>query len=121
MVGGGAVIQWAGSATAEGNVRTENGILELVPENAASLRVVASPWAHVFVNGQKVATTPFAEPIPLKPGTHHVRLDHPNAASEHRTVHLAPGEAVLLDVTMNVERPAPKTSLVPPPEDDDSP
>lgn len=121
MLGGGAVIQWAGSATTENDGHADGGILELVPENAASLRVVASPWAHVFVNGQKVATTPFAEPIPLKPGTHYVRLDHPNAASEHRTLDLAPGEAVLLDVTMNLELPAPKTSLIPPPEDDDSP
>lgn len=121
LLAGGAMIRWIGSANAEREGLTDAGPLELVPEGAASLRVVASPWAHVFVDGQRVETTPFAEPIPLRPGTHHVRLDHPNAASEHRTLTLAPGEAILLDVTLNVELPSPKTSLVPAPEDDGSP
>jgi serine/threonine-protein kinase len=73
---------------------------------AGELRVVAHPWAHVFVDGQQRETTPFARPIRLAPGTHYVRLEHPNAVAERRTVSLATGEAVLLEVDMKVVAPA---------------
>jgi serine/threonine-protein kinase len=72
---------------------------------AAELRVVAHPWAHVFVDGQKRETTPFARPIRLSPGTHYVRLEHPSAVAERRTLSLAAGEAVLLEVDMKVVAP----------------
>jgi eukaryotic-like serine/threonine-protein kinase len=74
--------------------------------DAAELRVVAHPWAHVFVDGEQRETTPFARPIRLTPGTHYVRLEHPNAVAERRTLALAPGEAVLLEVDMKVVAPA---------------
>ena len=94
--------------------RRSGSALELAPQNAAYLQVVADPWAHVQIEGHQVATTPFAQPIPLAPGLHHVRLVHPNAPSEDRAVRLAAGETRLLDVTMQVVRPAPPTSAPPP-------
>ena len=72
---------------------------------AAELRVVAHPWAHVFVDGQQRETTPFARPIRLSPGTHYIRLEHPNAVAERRTVSVGAGEAVLLEVDMKVVAP----------------
>jgi serine/threonine-protein kinase len=74
--------------------------------DAAELRVVAHPWAHVFVDGEQRETTPFARPIRLTPGTHYVRLEHPNAVAERRTVSLAASEAVLLEVDMKVVAPS---------------
>ncbi len=76
--------------------------LELLPEGRSFLRVVAHPWAHVIVDGQEVEITPFARPIPLSPGSHFVRLEHPNAPDERRTIELTPGETLLLDVTLKV-------------------
>jgi serine/threonine-protein kinase len=76
---------------------------------AAELRVVAHPWARVFVDGQLRETTPFARPIRLSPGTHYVRLEHPNAVEERRTLSLAAGEAVLLEVDMKVVAPSSST------------
>lgn len=121
LVLGGGVIQWVGAATALPGDHAGVTRLELAPEDAASLRVVATPWAHVFIDGQQVATTPFATPIPLRSGTHHVRLDHPKAPSEHRTITLVPGETILLDVTLKIELPQAEVSPTPPPEEDDSP
>jgi eukaryotic-like serine/threonine-protein kinase len=72
---------------------------------AAELRVVAHPWAHVFVDGQQRETTPFARPLRLSPGTHYIRLEHPSAPAERRTVSLTSGEAVLLEVDMKVVLP----------------
>lgn len=85
--------------------RARQGRLELAPASPAYLRVVAQPWAHVIVDGQRLETTPFARPIPLSAGIHYVRLEHPQAPTEHRTVELVPGETVLLDVSMKVRRP----------------
>jgi serine/threonine-protein kinase len=77
--------------------------LELVPEHAGGLRVVATPWAHVRVDGQLVETTPFARAIPLAAGRHFVTLTHPEAvASIEREVVIVAGETVTLDVTMNL-------------------
>jgi PEGA domain-containing protein len=79
--------------------------LELLPTGKAFLRVVAHPWAHVIVDGQEVEITPFARPIPLSAGSHYVRLEHPNAPVERRTIELTPGETLLLDITLKVSAP----------------
>jgi serine/threonine-protein kinase len=59
----------------------------------------------VIVDGQEVEVTPFARPIPLSAGSHYVRLEHPNAPVERRTIELTPGETLLLDVTLKVSAP----------------
>jgi hypothetical protein len=78
---------------------------QLPTEEALLLRVVASPWAHVLVDGKHMETTPFATPIPLSPGKHVVRMEHPSAAPEERIVEGRAGQAVLLNVQMHVEKP----------------
>ncbi|WP_394823982.1 serine/threonine-protein kinase [Pendulispora albinea] len=87
--------------------------LELLPENMGQLRVVVTPWAEVFVDGQRIDTTPFARPIPLSPGTHYVTLVHPNAPMQKRPVTIAPGETALLDVTMDLSALADSPSAKP--------
>ncbi len=76
--------------------------LELAPDHAGGLRVVATPWAHVKVDGQQVETTPFARAIPLPAGKHFVTLVHPDGPPVEREVTIAPGEIVSLDVTMTM-------------------
>jgi hypothetical protein len=44
---------------------------------AGYLRVVAEPWADVFVDGELVTTTPTAARIPLTPGTHYLKFVNP--------------------------------------------
>jgi serine/threonine-protein kinase len=82
--------------------------LELVPVSPGYLRVLATPWAEVWVDGQNVAVTPFARAVPLPPGTHYVTLRHPSATDEKRTVTVTAGETVTLDVSMSVPELAPK-------------
>jgi serine/threonine-protein kinase len=95
-----------GAATPAGQ-----GKLELVPRSAGYLRVVAQPWAHVHVDGELVDTTPFARAIPLAPGVHYIKLSHPQAPDERRTITLTSGQTLALDVSMKV----PASSLVPTP------
>jgi serine/threonine-protein kinase len=78
------------------------GPLQLRPERAGYLRLVADPWAKVTIDGQFFDTTPIAGAIPLQAGTHYLQFDHPHANSEKRVVSIAVGETVLLDVRMKV-------------------
>ncbi len=81
-------------------------------EESLHLRVVASRWAHVFVDGTMRETTPFAQPITLSPGSHVVRLEHPNAPPEERTISGQAGQVVLLNVQMHVKVELPSSILV---------
>jgi len=106
ILGGGFAIQLLSGKTVGTAVAAQAGRrLELLPTGRAYLRVVAHPWAHVIVDGQEVEITPFARPIPLSAGSHYVRLEHPNAPVERRTIELTPGETLLLDVTLKVSAP----------------
>ncbi|HVJ92283.1 MAG TPA: serine/threonine-protein kinase [Labilithrix sp.] len=99
----GAVANEATNAQAREARGAGSQSLALVPERAGSLRVIATPWAYVRVDGQLVETTPFARPIPLSAGTHFVTLSHPDAPSPiERTIAIVDGETVTLDVTMNL-------------------
>lgn len=95
------------------------GPLPLVPREPAFLRAVVTPWAHILVDGEHIATTPFAQPIPLSPGVHHVRFEHPDATSEERRIELTPGQTLLLDVEMALRQKLadPAIDLLSPPAD----
>jgi hypothetical protein len=98
----------AGSLMAQrGGARTGftsrvSGRLHLRPEHAGYLRLVVDPWAKVTIDGELYDTTPIARSIPLAAGTHYVHLEHPQAQPERRTVNIANGETVLLDVKMKI-------------------
>lgn len=102
IVIGGIAIQLAASKSGAAPAPRESRRLELAPEKAGYLRVVAEPWAYVVVDGQRVETTPFARALPLEPGEHYVRLEHPSAPTERRTINVAAGETVQLDVSLRV-------------------
>jgi serine/threonine-protein kinase len=105
MLAGGSVIELLAKRSGQGDAEPGGGRLALVPQTPGYLRVVAEPWASVVVDGEAFDTTPFARAIPLPPGTHYVRLEHPQAPTERRTIELTAGETILLDVTMKVRRP----------------
>jgi serine/threonine-protein kinase len=86
------------------------------------VRVLARPWADVVVDGELVDTTPIGRPLPVVPGRHYVTFRHPAAPDEQRTVDVAAGQTVLLDVTLRVARAArPRDAGAAPPAASDSP
>jgi serine/threonine-protein kinase len=91
-----------GGSAARSGLEAGNRPLELVPGEAGGLRVLATPWAYVRVDGQPVETTPFARPIPLAPGKHWITLTHPDSPPVEREITVSTGETVTLDVTMPV-------------------
>ena len=67
------------AAPDDGAPRGEAAGLEaagLLPPSPGYLRVLATPWAEVWVDGQRVDVTPFARAIPL-PGGHPLRHARP--------------------------------------------
>src|SRR5262249_14285045 len=78
-VAGGVVLQTSGHRESQ---PAGTGPLELAPPSPGHLHVLATPWAEVWVDGQRVDVTPFAHGIPLPQGTHYVTLIHPNAPVE---------------------------------------
>jgi eukaryotic-like serine/threonine-protein kinase len=88
--------------TASSRPERRDVALRLAPEHAGGLRVLASPWAHVRVDGELVETTPFAHAIPLSPGAHWVTLTHPDGPPIERGIEIVRGETLTLEVTMNL-------------------
>jgi eukaryotic-like serine/threonine-protein kinase len=80
---------------------------ELAGETA-HLRVVAKPWAEVWIDGRHVDTTPFATPLALAPGAHTLTLKHPLAPSSEREVVAVAGQDVTVRHAFDVPRQAPK-------------
>ncbi len=78
------------------------GPLDPMPQLAGEVRVLASPWAEVAVDGQPIDVTPMARPIRLAAGAHYLSFTHPSAQPETRRVLIEPGQSIVLDVTMSV-------------------
>jgi hypothetical protein len=109
LVGGAALHVWL-DAESRGPRQAERA--GSAPERG-ELLVVAHPWAHVFVDGEKFETTPFATPLQLGAGVHHVRLEHPSAQPERREIELRPGERIVLEVSMKIEQVLPDAGVEP--------
>ena len=106
MVAGGAAIRVLGDSEEGGAV---DGVAEPGPVAAGKrdrglVRVVARPWAEVYVDGELVDVTPIGRPIAVSPGKHFVTFRHPKAPDEQRAIKIAAGQTVFLDVTLRVER-----------------
>ncbi len=76
-----------------------------IVKRPAQLRVLARPWAEIYVDGELVDVTPVGRAIEVTPGRHVVELKHPNADPITREVEVIAGQTVLLDVEMQVKRP----------------
>ncbi len=65
------------------------------PEGAGFLSVRADPWAHVFVDGVHVLTTPSDHAVPLQPGKHYVKYLNPYFMPIEHEIIIEPGVKVV--------------------------
>jgi serine/threonine-protein kinase len=106
IVAGGAVIELGLRDENRPPARPLSGAGDGPQEGRGYLRVLAKPWAEVLIDGEAVDTTPIGRPLPVSPGRHYVTFRHPNAPDEKRSIDVASGQTVVLDVTMRLERAA---------------
>ena len=59
------------------------------------LRVLADPWAEVWIDGKLVETTPFARAVSVPEGEHHVTLKNPYFKSVDKDVEIRRDETSL--------------------------
>jgi serine/threonine-protein kinase len=59
---------------------------------AGGLKVIAYPWAKVYVDGEYVETTPTSRIIKLPAGEHKITFSHPNFPSVTRKVNIKENE-----------------------------
>ncbi len=108
---GGLLALIAGGAIVNEVILREPNVVPMSEERVSGaergfLRVLAHPWAEVFVDGRLVDVTPMAKPIVVSAGRHYVTFKHPNAPDEQREIVVTSGQSVLVDVSMHVERRA---------------
>lgn len=70
----------------------------------ATLRVVARPWAEVFVDGQSRGFTPRVREVRLSPGTHRLRFDNPLCEPREEVLEVSPGQVLSRDITLRVRK-----------------
>jgi hypothetical protein len=97
----GGLLQWSARG-ARAAAQAGSKPLELAPASPGGLRVLATPWAEVAVDGQRIDVTPIGRAIPLSAGPHFVILTHPNAPTERRPITISSGETTTLDVAMRL-------------------
>ncbi|MBI4700122.1 MAG: hypothetical protein HY744_02970 [Deltaproteobacteria bacterium] len=76
-----------------------------VAQAPAQLRVLAHPWAEIYIDGELVDVTPIGYPLPIAPGRHEIVFRHPSAPPERRTIEPISGQSLALEVTMAIRRP----------------
>lgn len=79
---------------------SQAGRNEKVVVEMGGLYVACSPWAEVFIDGQKKETTPLVRPIMLQPGEYAIELKNPGFASHRRQLSIQPGQIDTLTVNL---------------------
>ena len=68
-------------------------------EPKGTVNLNATPWAEVFVDGQRIGETPLAN-VPVTIGTREFVFKHPDYGEKRATVQVTLGETVLVNVDM---------------------
>jgi eukaryotic-like serine/threonine-protein kinase len=105
LLGCGAVAAGAALQLMSGTARdvAVPATLELAPRSAGFAHVLVRPWAEVWIDGQRVDVTPMDRAIPLAAGAHYFKFVHPTLPTQKRSVNIAPGQTVTIDVDLGLE------------------
>ncbi len=98
LLGGGLIQSLGGGLSNVGRNSMRSGT-GLLGQNAGYVRVVADPWAEVVIDGQRAVTTPWAQSIPLAPGTHYLKFKNQFFGNVDRVVQVRRGETEVVEVT----------------------
>jgi tRNA A-37 threonylcarbamoyl transferase component Bud32 len=97
---GGAIQASAGRFSRDSADFTRDAEPGVSPRRAGYVKVVADPWAEVFIDGESVLTTPSDSAIALSPGKHYVKYRNPYYSEHAEEVIVRPGEVKRLEVVL---------------------
>jgi serine/threonine-protein kinase len=100
VAGGGTIQALSGRLAGDPEEFASEAGNPVIPPRAGFLEVVVDPWADVWIDGQKVATTPTAQRIPLPPGRHFLRLANPYYREEQREVRIRTDRTEIVEVEL---------------------
>ncbi len=82
--------------------KTENKVVEtnaaLIP---GQLFIECLPWADVYIDNEKIDTTPLSRNINLRPGVHELRLVHPDFPAYSRRIKIQPNKIDSVSINFN--------------------
>lgn len=67
------------------------------------LFVEVNPWADIFIDNQKIGTTPLDDEIELEPGTYELKLIHPDYPDYVKTLNVKSGERQTVKINLYEE------------------
>jgi serine/threonine protein kinase len=69
-------------------------------KEAGYLWVEAQPWAHVYLDGKYIDTTPLIRPILCKTGDYMLELKHPNFTDRREVIKIIQGDTMMVRVSL---------------------
>jgi serine/threonine-protein kinase len=69
-------------------------------EQVAQLEVLVTPWADLFINGERRELPAGNRPLILQPGKYHLRFVHPQLGEKNENIFLRAGEIRRLEINM---------------------
>ena len=65
------------------------------------LFIRCAPWADIYIDSQKIQTTPLQEHISILAGTHELTLQHPEYPPYRTTIYIEPRQELLISVNLD--------------------
>lgn len=78
----------------------EESLLVSLADSVGFLMVHTDPWADLFVDEERIGTTPLAGPVALRPGRHAVRAENPFFPATTADVDVARSETTVVRVAL---------------------
>ncbi len=71
-----------------------------MPQAWGYLNVTATPWAEIFIDGERTGATPLSQPLRLSIGEHRIRLVGPGGREWEEALRIAEGETLATRVDL---------------------
>ncbi len=101
---GAAVILWLLVVHVIASLSAAQAATQPVAGPPGALKVVAWPWAEIYIDGAYVETTPVARSFSLRPGVHQVTLKNPHYQTVQRKVLIEPARPKKIKVELERRR-----------------
>ena len=116
---GGAIQATAGTLSTDLDDLRPEPRRGVVPAEAGYLRFVVEPWAHVYIDGEHVLTTPSARSIALPAGQHFLKFRNQYYPEVNQEIWVEESENVLVEIDLAADADDPTEVPTPAPTEEE--